>query len=143
MSSQLNIFPFVTKPKNLLKLVEYFDTYEAVFSPPTPIFFGSGNWCGVLDKKHLAQSWAQYESSFNVRGCVVFFLVKEEGRFPSTLALPPGVHLKLWFPSFIFVATFIIQISHLPVFFLICVAHCTGNPHPPDPFLPSVLLFWS
>lgn len=30
----------------------------------------------------------------------VLFSVKEEGRFPSTLALPPGVHLRLWFPFF-------------------------------------------
>lgn len=104
------------------------------WSHPPPSFFGSGNWCGGLDKKHLVQSRAQYKSSFIVRGS---FLVKEEGRFPSMLALPPGVHLRLWFPSFTFCSYTCNSVSHLPFCVLSYLCSPLHRKFSPTRLLPS------
>lgn len=95
--------PLVTKPKNLLKLVGYLDIYVAVLVAPLSalLFFPLALVIGVV---FLTKStWHSPGHNIKVPSLLeLLFLVKEEGRVPSTLALPPGMHLSLWFPSFTF-----------------------------------------
>lgn len=81
-------------------------------------------------QKHLAQSQAQYRSSFNVRG--YFF---RQGRFASTLAQPSGVRLRFDCLLSTSVATFVTQISHLPF----CVLPHLSSPSHPKPSLTRLL----
>lgn len=112
-------------------------------APPPSLFFRCPLVIGVL---FLIKSiWHCPKHSIRAPSMLGYFFCQGRRKISLNSTLASGSPSEALVSFFhLFVATFVVPVSHLPFRVLThFTAHFTGNPHLPDPFLLSALPLWT